>query len=58
MTGYTSKQERLQNAIAMLCYELWEGMDYPKPTYTQWWYGTREQALSDMLDGGYREDNE
>ena len=39
-----------------VAYQLWERLPEPKLDYVQWYYGTREQCLSDVLEHCQLED--
>jgi len=41
----------LQVHAGNVAYQLWSRMPEPKLNYTEWYYGTREQSLSDALEG-------
>jgi len=64
-----SDKEGMMETVAELtvtagnaAFRVWEAMPEPKLDYVQWYYGTREQSLSEALEqwekGGDDADNE
>lgn len=45
------KLHKLQIDAGNIARKVWEAMPEPKLPYTEWYYGEREQSLSEALEG-------